>query len=97
MGASMKKKQWIFRLYIAGMTPVAEKALANIETIANEYLAGAYEIDVVDLREEPTRADADKIIIVPTLVRLKPLPIRKVIGDLASKAQVLAAFDLDIS
>ncbi len=82
-----------FRLYILGGTPIATQTLANFHAIANEYLAGQYELEVVDVGEEPLRALNDGILITPTLVRLSQ-PIRRIMGDLSETELVLAALEL---
>ncbi len=88
------EKEWILRLYVAGMTPVAERALNNINKVCVEHLRGRYSIDVVDILEQPALAERDQIFAVPTLVRQLPLPLRKIIGDLSNTAKV--AFGLDL-
>ncbi len=82
-----------FRLYILGGTPHAKQALANFHAIADEHLAGQYELEVVDVGQEPLRALNDGILITPTLVRLSQ-PIRRIMGDLSETDLVLAALEL---
>jgi circadian clock protein KaiB len=85
---------WTLRLYIAGHTEKAEKALANLEAICREHLAGKYRLEVVDLLENPRLARHDQILAVPTLVRRLPPPVKKIIGDLSSTERVLVGLDL---
>ena len=87
-------EQWILRLYIAGMTPTAMTALANIKEICATHLAGRYTLEVVDLLERPTLADGDQIFAVPTLVRQLPPPLRKIIGDLSDTEKVVVGLDI---
>lgn len=87
-------KKWRLRLYVAGMTPAAERALANLEEIAQEHLAEKYEIEVIDLLENPGLAEGEQIFAVPTLVRKLPPPLRKIVGDLSNTEQVLVGLDL---
>jgi circadian clock protein KaiB len=77
------------RLYIAGNAPNSLRAVANTKAICQEYLTGRSDLEIVDLLRHPERALADGIIVTPTLVRLKPRPIHRVIGDLSDTAQVL--------
>jgi len=85
---------WELRLYVAGPTPKAVAALRNIEKLCEEYLAGQYRIEVIDLTRDPQRAQADQILAVPTLVRKLPVPIRKIIGTLSDTRRVLGALGL---
>ncbi len=89
-----KSVEWDLRLYIAGQTPRAVKALENLEQICREHLSGRYRIVVVDLLNSPQLARGDQIVAVPTVVRKLPAPIRKVIGDLSNTERVLVGLDL---
>lgn len=85
---------WDLRLYVAGSTPRAITALANLRRICEEHLAGKYRIEVIDLLVSPQLAKGDQIIAVPTLVRNLPVPVRKIIGDLSNTEKVLVGLDL---
>lgn len=87
-------KKWVLRLYIAGRTPAAERALANIKTICAEHLQGQYSLEVIDLLKSPALAEGDQIFAVPTLVRQLPSPLRKIIGDLSNTAKVVVGLDI---
>lgn len=87
-------ERWRLRLYVAGQTPKALQAFANLEQICEEHLAGRYEIEVIDLLENPSLARGDEIIAVPTLVRHLPEPITKIIGDLSDRERVLVGLQL---
>jgi circadian clock protein KaiB len=82
------------RLYVAGRTPRATAALANLKRICDEHLSGHYAIEVIDLIESPQLAAGDQIVAVPTLVRKLPEPVRKIIGDLSNTEKVLVGLDL---
>ena len=77
------------RLYIAGNAPNSVRALANVKAICDEHFASGHELEIVDLLEHPTRALADGIIVTPTLLKLLPLPVQRVIGSLSDTNQVL--------
>ncbi len=79
------------RLYIAGHAPNSVRAIANCRAICEEHFASVHELEIVDLLEHPTRALADGIIVTPTLLRLLPLPVQRVIGSLSDTSQVLLA------
>jgi circadian clock protein KaiB len=92
--AKEKLETYILRLYVAGQTPNSMTALENLKKICEEYLEGRYQIQVVDLLENPQLASGDQILAIPTLVRKLPLPIRKIIGDLSNTERVLIGLDL---
>ena len=92
--AKAKADTYILRLYVAGHTPKSVTAVANLNKICEEHLAGRYKIQVVDLLEHPQLAKGDQILAIPTLVRELPSPMRKVIGDLSSVERVLVGLDL---
>jgi circadian clock protein KaiB len=85
---------WDLKLYVAGPTPQAIRALTNLKKLCEEHLAGQYRIEVVDLLKSPQLAKGDQILAVPTLVRKLPVPVRKIIGDLSNTEKVLVGLDL---
>jgi circadian clock protein KaiB len=93
-GAAPVHQEQILRLYIAGQTPRSIKAFANLKRICEEHLAGKYRIEVIDLIQNPQLAAGDQILAVPTLVRLLPEPVRKIIGDLSNTDRVLVGLDV---
>jgi circadian clock protein KaiB len=93
-GKAPKGSKWDLRLYIAGRTPRAEKALENLERICKEHLAGEYRVVVIDLLKKPQLARGDQIVAVPTLVRNLPTPMRRIIGDLSNTERVLIGLDI---
>ncbi len=85
---------WQLRLYVAGETPRAAAALANLKKVCDTHLPGRYQIEVVDLLKNPRLAAGDQILAVPTLVRRLPPPMKKIIGDLSNEERVLVGLDL---
>ncbi len=85
---------FLLRLYVAGQTPKSMAAFVNLKKICEEHLAGRYQIQVIDLLENPRLADGDQILAIPTLVRQLPEPVRKIIGDLSNTERVLIGLDL---
>lgn len=85
------EEHWHLRLYIAGQSPKSLQALANLRSLCEEHLAGRYEIEVIDLVENPSLAQSDDIVAIPTLVRRLPEPLRKIIGDLSNTERVLVS------
>jgi circadian clock protein KaiB len=82
------------RLYVAGMTPRSTRAIANIKEICEEHLKELYDLQVIDLYQQPMLAEGDQIIAVPTLLRKLPMPLRRLIGDLSDRERVLIGLDL---
>ena len=87
-------ERWILRLYVAGQSPRSLRAFANLKDLCETHLAGRYEIEIVDLIADPSRARSDDILAIPTLVRRLPLPLRKIIGDLSDREGVLVGLQL---
>ena len=92
-GAS-ESRVWVLRLYVAGQTPRSLTALANLKAICERHLKGRSWIEVIDLLEDPERARADQVFALPTLVRKRPPPVRKILGDLSDIERVLAGLEL---
>jgi len=87
-------KLWQLRLYVAGQSPKSVTAFANLKRLCEEHLAGEFEIEVIDLIENPRLAKDDQIVAIPTLVRKLPEPIRKIIGDLSDTERTLVGLQL---
>ncbi|MDO8897626.1 MAG: circadian clock KaiB family protein [Bacteroidales bacterium] len=85
---------WVLRLYVAGQTPKALTAFANLKRICEEQLNGKFSIEVIDLLINPQLGADDQIFAIPTLVRKLPVPVRKIIGDLSNTERVLVGLDL---
>ena len=79
------------RLYVAGNAPNSVRAIANCRSICDEHFASGHDLEIVDVFEHPRRALADGVIVTPTLLRLLPLPARRVIGSLSDTTQLLLA------
>lgn len=90
----MTDDRFELRLYVAGHTPKAMRAFANLKKICDEHLEGRYSIEIIDLLDDPRLGRGDQILAVPTLVRRLPQPIKKIIGDLSNTERVLVGLDL---
>ena len=82
------------RLYIAGQTPRSAAAFANLKKLCEEHLPGRYKIEVIDLLQHPQLAAGDQIVAVPTLVKMLPEPLRRVVGDLSHTERALVGLQL---
>jgi len=87
-------EKWNLRLYTAGQSPKSLAALANLKRVCDEHLAGRYSIEVVDLLKNPRLAKEDEIIVIPTLVRKLPEPLRRLVGDLSDTERTLVGLQL---
>lgn len=87
-------KTWRLRLYTAGESSKYMSALASLQEICNEYLGDDCSIEVIDLLEKPHLAQEHQIVAVPTVVRERPLPVRKIIGDISQKPLVVKGLGL---
>ncbi|MBY0522875.1 MAG: circadian clock KaiB family protein [Gemmataceae bacterium] len=85
----------VLRLYVAGDSPNSLRAEHNLRAICQERLAGLHSLEIIDVLEEPLRLLKDGITATPTLVKLSPLPVRRVIGDLSNTPAVLLALGLN--
>jgi circadian clock protein KaiB len=88
--------QYLLRLYIAGMTPAARRAIENLEALTAD-MAGQemdMQVEVVDILERPQLAEDERILATPVVVRKLPLPVRRVVGDLSERERVLVGLDI---
>lgn len=86
--------RYILRLYVAGLMPKSTLAIANMKRICEEHLHGRYELEVIDLYQQPQLAQGDQIVAVPTLIKTLPAPLRRVVGDMSDTGRVLVGLDL---
>ncbi|OGT12646.1 MAG: circadian clock protein KaiB [Gallionellales bacterium RIFCSPHIGHO2_02_FULL_57_16] len=86
--------RYVLQLFVAGQTPKSVHAINNIKKICEENLQGRYELEVIDLYQQPQLAQGDQIIAVPTLIKKLPLPLRRIIGDLSNTERVLVGLDI---
>ena len=84
-------KRFSLRLYITGSTPRSSKAVANIRRLCEKNLAGRYDLEVIDIYQQPQRAVDAQIIAAPTLIKLLPKPLRRFIGNLSDPERLLVA------
>jgi len=92
--AGRREAKYVLRLYVAGMTPRSSAAVRAITQICEDHLKGRYVLDVVDIYRQPTLARGEQIIAAPTLIKKLPLPLRRMIGDMADTERILVGLDL---
>lgn len=92
--ADLEPLKFHLRLYVAGTTPNSSRAILNLRRICEEHLNGRYDLEVIDLYQQPQLAEGEQIIAVPTLIKRLPPPLRRVIGDMSNAEGVLVGLDL---
>jgi len=92
--ANRPQESYILCLYIAGLTPRSTLAVERIRAICERYLAGRYELTVIDLYFQPEAARQAQIVVVPTLIKQCPSPVRLFIGDMADEKRILQGLNI---
>jgi circadian clock protein KaiB len=87
-------KPYVLRLYVTDATPKSARAIVNARRILEEHLPGRYTLEIRNIGEHAAAAAADQIVAAPTLLRLAPLPVRRIIGDLSDAARVLKGLEV---
>ena len=87
-------EHYVLRLYVTGMTARSARAVKNLQSICDEYLEGRYDLEVVDIYQQPVLTRGEQIIAAPTLIKKLPLPMRRIIGDMSNRERVLLGLDL---
>jgi circadian clock protein KaiB len=88
------RKTYILKLYVAGNTPNSMRALKTLRDILDTEFRGVYALKVIDVLKNPQLAEEDKILATPTLAKILPPPVRRIIGDLSDRERVLIGLDL---
>jgi circadian clock protein KaiB len=92
--AARRDERYVLRLYVTGMTTRSARAIENLRAICDEYLDGRYNLEVIDIYQQPVLARGEQIIAAPTLIKKLPLPMRRIIGDMSNRDHVLLGLDL---
>jgi circadian clock protein KaiB len=87
-------EKYVLRLYITGMTPKSTCSIANVQDLCKKYLAGRYQLEVIDIYQQPKLAKEEQIIAAPTLIKKSPLPLRRLIGDMSDREKFLVGIGL---
>lgn len=88
------EEKYVLRLYVTGMTPKSTEAVRNIKRICETNLRGRYELEVIDIYQQPELAKEEQLIATPTLIKKLPLPLRRLIGDMSNSERILVGLDL---
>ncbi|HKT71786.1 MAG TPA: circadian clock KaiB family protein [Steroidobacteraceae bacterium] len=84
----------MLRLYVTGMTSRSARAIENVRAVCQKHLDGRYELQVIDVYQQPALAVSEQIVAVPTLVKELPPPLRRLIGDMSDESRVLIGLDM---
>jgi circadian clock protein KaiB len=87
-------ERYILRLYVTGMTSRSSRAVDNLKAICDKYLEGRYDLEVIDIYQQPVLTKGEQIVAAPTLIKKLPLPMRRIIGDMSNRDRVLLGLDL---
>jgi circadian clock protein KaiB len=82
------------RLFVTGMSRRSARAIENLRAVCDEYLPGRYDLRVVDVYQQPELARDEQVVAAPTLVRRRPLPVRRIVGDMSNTDRVLSGLDV---
>ena len=86
--------RYVLRLYVTGMTPRSVRAIKNLKEICEEHLRGQYDLEIIDIYQQPVLAKGEQIVAVPTLIKKLPSPLRRFVGDMSDIDKVLLGLDL---
>jgi circadian clock protein KaiB len=96
-GKESGKKKYLLRLYVTGQTPRSVTSIDNLKRFCEQHLKGQYDMEVIDIYQQPAMASENQIIAAPTLIKSLPLPLRRLVGDLSNADRVLVGLDLKIA
>jgi circadian clock protein KaiB len=94
VAAKTQESKYVLRLFITGSTPRSARSIFNLRNLCEDRLMGRYQLEVVDIYQQPELARAEQIIAAPTLIKSLPLPLRRLVGDLSDRDRVLVGLDL---
>lgn len=91
------KQKYHLRLFVTGQTPRSVKSVENLKRLCEKYLKGRYELEVIDIYQQPALASENQIIAAPTLIKRLPLPLRRLVGDFSNQDRVMLGLDLRLA
>lgn len=92
-----QEPEYKLKLFITGTTPNSVRAISNTKEFCEEYLAGRYDLEIIDVYQQPELAAKEQIIAVPILLKMSPLPLRRLIGDMSDKAKMLRGMGIEMN
>jgi circadian clock protein KaiB len=91
---SIDTGRYVLKLYVTGNTARSTQAVENLRAICDEYLEGRYDLEVIDIYQQPALLAGEQIVAAPTLVKRFPLPVRRLVGDMSNRRRVIVGLDL---
>lgn len=95
--SSQAGEKYVLRLYVSGSTPRSARAVQNIRKLCEQHLPGRYDLEVIDIYQQPELAKNADLVAAPTLIKQLPIPLRKFVGDLSNTEKVLLGLDISTS
>jgi circadian clock protein KaiB len=92
-----KIEKYLLRLYVTGQTFRSMRSIENVRGICEKHLKGRYDLEVIDIYQQPALAAEGQIIAAPTVIKSRPLPLRRLVGDFSNQSRVLAGLDLNFA
>jgi circadian clock protein KaiB len=92
--AKLVGPRYILRLYITGQTPRSLQSVENLRALCDKYIPGQFDLEIIDIYQQPAMAKEGQIIAAPTLIKSMPLPLRRLVGDFSDKERVILGLDL---
>ena len=90
-------QKYVLRLYVTGQTPRSVRSVENLRKLCEMHLKGRYELEVIDIYQQPSLAKEMQILAAPTLVKALPLPLRRLVGDFSDQNRVVIGLDLAVA
>jgi circadian clock protein KaiB len=94
LSRTAQKERYELKLYVTGTSPRSGQAIANVRSLCEEYLTGRYDLEVIDIYQQPAVAANEQIIAAPTLIKKHPAPTRRMIGDLSNRDKILVGLNI---
>jgi circadian clock protein KaiB len=94
LGENCETEAFELRLYVTGMTPRSTRAITAVRALCEEFLRGRYDLEVIDVYQQPDLSQREQIVATPTLIKKGPAPSRRLIGDMSDRARLLAGLGL---
>ncbi len=89
------ESQFSLKLFISGASPNSARAIANLKAICEKYIHAEYELEIIDVYQQPTKAKSEQLIALPVLIKYLPLPVKRFFGDLSDTRKVLSGLGLN--
>lgn len=91
---SASDKNFMLRLYVSGATARSSRAIENIRNFCEQHLKGRYELEIIDIYQQPELLEKEQVVAAPTLIKQLPLPLRKLIGDMSDEEKILVGLNI---